>query len=66
MIFDDDQPANIKKLLRAIAGSDSAKKTSHDVIFNAAADLIDDLLDAINEQEVVIGELSQRSPLTSH
>ena len=36
--------ANITRLLRVIAESTNAKATSHDVIFDAAADLIDDLV----------------------
>ena len=35
-------PRTIVKLLRAIAAGDNAKKTRHDIILNAAADLIEE------------------------
>lgn len=36
-----NDPATISRLLRAIAGGANAQASKHDVIFNAAADMID-------------------------
>jgi hypothetical protein len=53
----DDLP----KLLRAIARSTQAQETKHDVVFNAAADLIDDLRATIAEQDQEIGTLNRQN-----
>ncbi len=37
-----NDPRVIAKLLRAIAGSEDARAIKHDIIFNAAADLLED------------------------
>jgi hypothetical protein len=37
-----NDPKVIAKLLRAMAGGTNAKKYQHDIIFNAAADLLEE------------------------
>lgn len=44
-----NDPAVICKLLRAMAGGTDAKASKQDVIFNAAAEIIEKLLDEIQE-----------------
>lgn len=44
-----NNPAVICKLLRAIAGGTDAKASKHDVIFNAAADIIEKLQAEIDD-----------------
>ena len=39
---------DLPKLLRAIAGGTLAKENKHNIIFNAAADEIDELWDIVN------------------
>jgi DnaJ-class molecular chaperone len=52
-----NNPETICKLLRAIAKASDAQLSMHDVILNAAADMIETLGEAVNDLTVAVADL---------
>ena len=55
-----DEARTICKLLRAIAGGENAKTIKHDIIFGAAANLIENLVSVQGDNWVEIAALTKR------